>query len=200
MPNYRSLVLPAGFVVVAFVTLFVRDLVLIVVFGEFEPQFSLTFNITVTAIFDAAIAVPLGFLLFFLARSLRGHTNATVCLLVAGVVGGLAWVNFAPTGKRWRAKRAVRYVYWRNFEAEQPLPSLDAFKRPRLQALLHGFVDLETDPWGRPYRYELISDTELDHPHRQNWDIGWAFWSNGPDGLDDGHNRRDDIDVTNSGL
>jgi fatty acid desaturase len=184
---------------VAFGLLLFRSYLLVNYFGEYEPKFGKGMSLALAALGDAIVAaVVLG--LAFLATLAAIWSRALSVLGAALVLLACAATLLSPGWKRASARRAVRYVYWRNFHAGRPLPAIHALEQPRLETLLHGITGLARDPWGRPYHYELLPDTAADHPHRKNWDIQWAFWSTGPNGLDDGDTKRDDIDVTNSGL
>ncbi len=186
--------------VLAFAILLGCDTVLIYKFNEFEPKFGPLFNFTIAVIVDVLLAAaPAGVLTA--ARSFFRRSRTTFFVTLAIVVVASAFLTNSDAFKTWNARRAVRYVYWRNFAAgRKPLPTLESLEKPRTQLVLHGLIQLHTDPWGHPYHYELINDIMTDHPHRKNWDVGWAFWSNGPNGIDDGQNKKDDIDITNSGL
>lgn len=182
-----------------FAALMLRDLVLIYRFGEYEPKFGPMFNVVTAAVLNVVIAAGAAVCVVLLGVSARISKLLPV-ILVAATLGGILFFVRSERGKYWHARRAVRYVYWRNFHARNPLPNIRAFETPRVQMLLNGFTQLRRDPWRNPFNYELISDVMADHPHRKNWDIEWAFWSNGPDGEDDGHDKRNDVDITNAGL
>jgi len=189
-----------GVGVAAYLILLACDVTLIYRFNEFEPKFGPGFKLGIAVVGDLVIAVAIAALVLS-ARAVWNRSRIVFVVVLALPVLGLTVYARSNSFKTWNARRAVRYVYWRNFhQGRRPLPSIHALEHPRLQLLLHGFIQLHNDPWGHPYHYELINDVGAAHPHRENWDVDWAFWSNGPDGIDDGTKKRDDIDVTNSGL
>lgn len=152
--------------------------------------------IIVAVLVLASAAVALG-------QKLTQPLFAAVAIMVALVTVTTALVLTLDVAGGWYAKRCVRYVYWRNFHEQvahgAPLPDLDSLSSPALRRLLHGVVSVKTDPWFKTFHY-LVVPRNAEHPHKANWDVEGLFWSNGPDGVDDGYSKRDDIDVTNSGL
>jgi hypothetical protein len=138
-----------------------------------------------------------------LGQKLTEPLLAAATIVVTLVTVTAALVLTLDIAGGWYAKRCVRYVYWRNFHEQvihgAPLPTLDSFSTPPAQRLLHGVVSVKTDPWFNPFHYLVVART-AEHPHKGHWDVEGIFWSNGPNGIDDGSDKRDDIDVTNSGL
>jgi hypothetical protein len=249
----RSAPTAVGFFAAFFATGCILQLVLVYVYGEYEPKFGPAFSAALGALFAliASTAASVAYTVTLFVLRFRAAIPIRTSFM-AGAVGGLltlvlfdTWIVFVAaitlpalaatvlalqyrfgwrgsvaaaaatlvlaatldrtdSVRAWRARKAVRYIYWRNFEHfgqySRPVESLESLNREPVRRWLHGVSDLSRDPWGNPLQYELLDDWHSPHPHRLNWDIRFAVWSNGPNGVDDGHARVDDVDVTNSGL
>jgi len=187
-------------IVTTFALLLAHDLILIFFFDEYEPKFGRSASATFAAIGNGVLTLLLGApLIIAVEIGRRSKLQLAIGLGILLLAFGI-FTTF-DTYKAWAARRAVQHVYWHNvhrsFDSKEPFTDLQEFERPRYHLWLHGLTQIRTDPWGRPYHYQLISGSG-DHPHRRTWDVNWLFWSDGPDGEDDGNDKHDDIDITNS--
>jgi hypothetical protein len=181
---------------VTYAALLAQDLIFIYLFDEYEPKFGKGGSSIFAAIGNGVLTLFLGAPVIVAVEigrrsKVKLAAGLGVLLLAFGIFSTF------DTYKSWAARRAVRHVYMHNSYVEQPFTRLQQFEQPIWHLWLHGFPQLTNDPWGRPFHYESVPK-DAKHPHLGTWNPIYVFWSDGPDGRDDGYNKHDDIDITNS--
>jgi len=200
---YLPLTSAHGWIIISatFAVLLACDLLLIYYFDEYEPEYPI-YSVIGAFILDLILTVLFAGPLI-IAVEIGRRSKRLLAVYIGVLLLAFGIFTTFDTYKHWAARRVVQHVYWHNsyraFHGKQSFTDLTQFEQPRWHLLLHGFTQLKNDPWGHPYHYELTPES-VDHPHRKNWYANWVFWSNGPDGRDDGHQKHDDIDITNAGL